>query len=421
MQAVILAAGISSRFYPYNLEHKSLLKIAGEPIIVHTLRSIKTAGINEVIIVVGKDNLFEPVLGDGTKYGVKIRYVILEEPLGMGAALLKATPFLDSEFFLLHGHHFDFFELKKELDSKINNGENVVLLAKESDSVSAFGVLKLENDNVLEVKEKPSKGEESSRYRIVGIYYLNSDFITSLKSVKSEHYSFESALNEYAKRGKVKAVITKKDLITLKYPWDLLNLKTLLIKNLKPNISNFAKISKSAKITGNVVIEDGSEISENAIIKGPAYIGKNVYIGTNVLIRNESDIEEGVKIGANMEIKNSLIMDKTTTHSGFIGDSVVGLNCKIGSSFDTANVRLDRSTVKTVIKEEKIDTGIKSLGTMIGSHVIVGGRVSIMPGVIVGNNVNIGPSSSVMKNIPSDTVFYTEFKEVVEKQKPIED
>ena len=48
---------------------------------------------------------------------------------------------------------------------------------------------------------------------------------------------------------------------------------------------------------------------------------------------------------------------------------------------------------------------------------MVGGNVSIMPGIIVGNNVNIGPSTTVMKNISSDTVFYTKFQEVVEKNK----
>jgi len=62
-----------------------------------------------------------------------------------------------------------------------------------------------------------------------------------------------------------------------------------------------------------------------------------------------------------MEVKNTLIMEDSKTHSGFIGDSVIGRNCRIGAGFNTANVRLDRATVKVVIKEQKTDTGLKSL------------------------------------------------------------
>jgi len=60
---------------------------------------------------------------------------------------------------------------------------------------------------------------------------------------------------------------------------------------------------------------------------------------------------------------------------------------------------------------------MKYLGGIVGNDVLVGGNVSVMPGVIVGDNVNIGPSTTVMKNIPPNTVFYTKFKEHVEKSR----
>jgi len=118
-----------------------------------------------------------------------------------------------------------------------------------------------------------------------------------------------------------------------------------------------------------------------------------------------------------MEIKNSLVLENTTFHSGFIGDSVIGPNCKIGTSFNTTNVRLDRTNVSSFVGDKKTDTGLGSLGIIMGGSVVVGGNVSAMPGVIVGENVNIGPSTTVMKNIPSNTVYYTKFQEIVEKSK----
>jgi bifunctional UDP-N-acetylglucosamine pyrophosphorylase/glucosamine-1-phosphate N-acetyltransferase len=118
-----------------------------------------------------------------------------------------------------------------------------------------------------------------------------------------------------------------------------------------------------------------------------------------------------------MEVKNSLIGGSTKTHSGFIGDSIIGENARIGAIFGSANVRLDRTNVKSVVKGEKVDTGNRSLGVIIGENTVVGERATTMPGVIIGNNVRIGPSTTVMQNVDSDVTFYTEFAGFVEKSK----
>lgn len=85
MQAVILAAGESSRFVPFRyFDHKSLVKILGKPIIAHTIESIKRSGITDVIIVVSQKTGIKDLLGDGKKFGVKITYVVQKKPTGGG-------------------------------------------------------------------------------------------------------------------------------------------------------------------------------------------------------------------------------------------------------------------------------------------------------------------------------------------------
>lgn len=417
MQVVVLAAGKSSRLYPFNTYHKSLISIMGEPIISHTLKSIKKSGIRDVIIVTGENNFFESFFGNGRRLGLKITYVVQKNPTGMGDALLLASKYIKSDFFLIHPHRVEFNELKEDIDIKRGTNKNAVLLAKKEERISSYGSLVTRDDQVLGLVEKPKNQNAPSNLKVVGMYFLNQDFISELKSAKPHEYSFETAIDQFAKKRRVLAVVSVKDTVTLKYPWDLLSLKNFLFKKLKKKISKNAKIEKDVKITGQVVIEDGAVISENAVIKGPSYIGRNTFIGTNSLVRDFSDLEEGAVVGAYMEVKNSLISKSSSTHSGFIGDSVMGKNCKIGALFGVANKRLDRENVKVKIDSVKVDSGLKALGTMIGDNVICGNRVSVMPGVIIGNNVNIGPSTTVFENIPTDTVYYTKFQEIIKINK----
>lgn len=417
MQAVLLGAGQSSRFFPFNIKHKCLIKIAGEAIAEHTVRAVKRVGITDIVFVTPNDHDFQEVLGNGKKFGVKIRFVVQEKPEGMGDALLRTAHLLESDFFLINSNHVEFDLLKKAIDEKRGINQEAILLACERIEKGKYGVLKIDGDRATSVVEKPKSHEGFSNLRIIGVYFLNQEFVSVLKNVKREHYSFEKALDEFAKQGKVRVAIASNEVLTFKYPWDLLEIKNYILGKLKRSISKRAKISKSADIQGNVVIKEGAEISENAIIKGPCYIGRNVFIGSNTLIRNSSDIEEGARIGAYMEIRGSLVCESTSTHSGFIGDSIVGSNTRIGAHFGTANVRLDRNNVKSIVKGEEIDTGFRSFGSIIGSGVRIGERVSTMPGVIIGNNSVIGPSTTVMKNVAGDVTYYTKFAEIIEKRK----
>lgn len=412
--AVFLAAGISSRFFPFNDKHKVLVKIAGEEIIVHTIKAAKKTGINNIIIVVPNEKDFQNALGDGSRYGVKITYVIQEKAEGMGDAVLLAAKHIKSSFFLVNSNHVEFEELKKDIDTK-KSDTGVVLLGRKSGG-KHLGALKIEGDKVTEVVEKPSSSEGFSDLKVVGVYSLDLGFLDVLKGVKPEHYSFETALNEYAKMGMVKIVETEHEVLSLKYPWDLLNIKTYILSRLKKSISPKATISEHAIIEGDVVIEEGVTVLENATIKGPCYLGKDVYVGSNSLIRNGTSVEEGSVVGGYMEVKNSLIMSGSKTHSGHLEDSIVGKNSRIGALFTTANVRLDRGNITCLVKDEKVDTGLRELGAIVGSNAHIGARVSTMPGIIVGNNVNIGPSTTVMKNVDSDISYYTDFNEIIKKK-----
>lgn len=417
MQVIILAAGKSSRFYPYNTTHKSCIRLLGKTIIEHTIESVKKAGITDIILVVNSDGQIKSILKDGSAYGATITYVVQDTALGAGDALLKAKAAINGDFFVTWANRVEFHTFANDLEqAKKGIGEGTVLI-KETENIEGVGVVTVEGDRLVDIIEKPDVTNSPSHVKILGVYFLPKQFLETLERVPKEHYSFEKALTQYAKEQIIRVVTTDKETVSLKYPWDILRIKNFLLQNIDSYRGKEVRIAESADIQGNVYIEDGVQIMEHATIKGPCYIGKNAYIGTNAILRNGVVIEEHVVVGANMEIKNSILFANTTTHSGFIGDSVIGQGCKIAAFFCSANVRLDRSAIEVTALGKHVNSHLSSLGVLMGDGVKAGIRVSTMPGVVIGRNVTIGPQTTVMHSIGDDMSYYTKFEEVVEKKK----
>lgn len=421
MQAVILAAGSSSRFWPLSeKKHKSLFKIMGKPLIQWTVEGLKKAGIKDVIIIQSLRRDVENELGDGSRFGMKIKYVIQKEIKGGGEAVMLTKKYINGNFFVLNANHFDVeglvpLFLKKQKETKAN----MILVGRKTYIPWNYGMLNLNDDQVLGIIEKPKKGKEPSDVRVVGVYYLPKDFFAYHNRIKKNNDSLEDAINLYAKEKEARVVLTDLDIPSLKYPWDLFKSARLIMseKIKKSKISKKAKISLKAAIKGKVVIEDGVRIYENAVISGPCYIGKNVIIGNNSIVRDYTNLEEEVLVGANAEVARSNLQFGVHTHSGFLGDSIIDKSSKVGAGIVSANVRIDRGEIKSTIKNNKVNTGQNFFGVAIGKNSFLGINVSTMPGILIGSNCVIGPGSIVKENVDSNMVYYTEFKNIVKKNK----
>jgi bifunctional UDP-N-acetylglucosamine pyrophosphorylase/glucosamine-1-phosphate N-acetyltransferase len=86
-------------------------------------------------------------------------------------------------------------------------------------------------------------------------------------------------------------------------------------------------------------------------------------------------------------------------HSGYLGDSVVGPNVRIGAGFVNANKRLDRRSIGVMVKGKVVDSGLTQLGALIGEGAKIGVHVSIMPGKCIGPRSVVYPHQSVERNI----------------------
>ena len=414
MQAVILAAGESSRFWPLNNRHKSLIKIMGRPLIAYLIDDLRKAGIKDIIIVQSPKKDIERELKD--KF---IKYVIEKKAVGTGNALLSAEKLVkEDQFFLFNADDSDVKEAVAPILSRFKKGKSkLILLASKTKTPWLFGILKMKGDRVLEIVEKPKPGKEPSNLKNDNLFFLPKDFFSYLKRVSSHPFSLIRALNLYARQKPIEAIINKKETISLKFPWHVFPILEAKLKDLKKFRSKSVVLGKNVVILGSVFIGQGTRIGANTVIHGPCYIGKDCQIGDGNVLRGPVNLENNIKTGALFEIKNSLVGSGTHFHSGYLGDSLVGANCRVGGGFISANRRIDRKNIFSTVKQEKIDTSLTHFGTVIGDNTKLGVKTAIMPGVFIGSDCLIGPGSVVFENIPDNTIFYQKFKGIVKKRR----
>jgi bifunctional UDP-N-acetylglucosamine pyrophosphorylase/glucosamine-1-phosphate N-acetyltransferase len=409
-QAVILAAGESSRFWPLNYRHKSLFYLMGKPIIFWNLKGIEEAGIKTAIIVQSPKRDVEEELKKFNFKKLKIKYLIQPKPLSSGDALWQTRNFLRGPFFVLNADVLNSKEILEEMLRKIKKEKKPALAGQKTKTPWLFGMMELKGDRILKIFEKPKKGKEPSDIKVVGVYYLEPKFFLYYQKVKKSPHDLEDALSEYMKENEVKLALIEKDEkdipAFLKYPWHLFNLRKYLFDNfLKEKIEKSARISKNSIIEGKVYIGKNAKILEGAIIKGPCFIGENCLVGNNSLIRDYTDLENNVTVGAFCEVTRSIFQKGATTHSGYFGDSIIGEGTKIGAGTITSNVRLDRGEIFSEVKGERINTGLKSFGAVIGKNTLIGTKVNIMPGKFIGSNCSIYPNSLIKENIRDNNIL----------------
>ena len=123
-------------------------------------------------------------------------------------------------------------------------------------------------------------------------------------------------------------------------------------------------------------------------------------------------------MGNAVEIKNSIIMENTNvSHLSYVGDSVIGSNCNIAAGTNIANLRFDKRSVKTKIKNQMIDSGRRKFGSIIGDSVKTGINSSFSPGVKVGHNSTIGSGVLLYDDVPSNTRVLVKQNHIIQDKK----
>ena len=205
--------------------------------------------------------------------------------------------------------------------------------------------------------------------------------------------------------------IAKELLEKFTYPWEVLpHIEKFIIE-----LGNKLDTDLYEKKGDNIWIAKSAKVYPTAYINGPAIIGENAEIRHCAFIRGKAIVGNGAVVGNSTELKNVILFNKVQVpHYNYVGDSILGYKAHMGAGSITSNVKSDKKLVVIKNREEKIETGIKKIGAMLGDEVEVGCNSVLNPGTVIGRNTNIYPLSSV-RGVIKENSIYKNKNEIVEK------
>ena len=197
----------------------------------------------------------------------------------------------------------------------------------------------------------------------------------------------------------------------LTYPWEALPKIGEFIKKLGETLDP----EEYDKVGEDVWIAKSANVFPSAYVHGPAIIGKDAEVRHCAFIRGNAIVGEGAVVGNSTELKNVVLFNKVQVpHYNYVGDSVLGYKSHMGAGSICSNVKSDKKLVVVKDSDEKIETGLKKFGAMLGDHVEVGCGSVLNPGTVIGRNTNIYPLSPVRGCIPADGI-YKNAAEIIKK------
>lgn len=196
------------------------------------------------------------------------------------------------------------------------------------------------------------------------------------------------------------------------FPWEVLGkIKEEIIK-----IGAGLPEEEYTKVGEDVWIAKSAKVAPTASINGPAIIGKDAEVRHCAFIRGSAIVGEGAVVGNSTELKNVILFNKVQVpHYNYVGDSILGYKAHMGAGSITSNVKSDKTLVAVKEGDNKIDTGLKKFGAILGDNVEVGCNSVLNPGTVIGRNANIYPLSMVRGYVPNSSI-YKKAGDIVEKK-----
>jgi len=336
MKAIILSGGKGTRLRPLTYSGaKQLVPVANKPILFYCIENIVQVGIKEIGIIISPETGQEikDTVGDGSRWKVKIEYIIQDMPGGLAHAIKTAREFLgDSSFVMYLGDNLIGTGIEKFVNDFNTNKPEALILLKEVDNPEQFGVAEVTEDkSVVRLIEKPKV--PPSNLALVGIYIFSPKVHEAIEMIRpSERGELEitDAIQKLIETGSnVESFILDMWWLDTGKKDDMLTANAIVLDEwLTESID--ALVDEESNILGRVSIAKGSEII-NSKIRGPVVIGENTVV-------KDSFVGPYTSIGDNVtvvksSVEHSVIMSGSELHDiERLEESLIGRKVKISQN-----------------------------------------------------------------------------------------
>ncbi|MGN1388284.1 MAG: UDP-N-acetylglucosamine pyrophosphorylase [Bulleidia sp.] len=196
--------------------------------------------------------------------------------------------------------------------------------------------------------------------------------------------------------------MAKDYLLQFTYPWEALaGIKQLILDlGAKLDPSEYAEVSE------HVWVHKTATVFPSAYLGAPCIIGPRTEVRHCAFIRGSALVGADCVVGNSVELKNVILFDHVQTpHYNYVGDSILGYYSHMGAGSITSNVKSDKQLVVVHDGRERIETGLKKFGAMLGNHVEVGCNSVLNPGTVIGVNSRVYPTSCVRGVVPANSIW----------------
>ena len=331
LKGLILSGGRGTRLRPItHTSAKQLVPVANTPVLFYGIEAMAKAGIEEIGIIIAPETGDEirEAAGDGSRFGVKITYIVQDDPAGLAHAVLTAEPFLGSDPFVMYLGDNLLQDGITDLVDAFRAGEpDALILLTPVPDPEHYGVAELEDGRVVHLAEKPP--EPKTNLALVGVYMFTAQIHDAARAIEPSprgELEITDAIQYMVDGGaRVEPHVVQgwwKDTGRLE---DMLEANRLVLDTIERRIDGEVV---DGQVEGRVVIEEGARL-ERAIVRGPAIIGAGArltdcYIGPYTAIGDGCVIERA-------EVEHSILLsDSSVRHlDGRMESSLLGRNVHI--------------------------------------------------------------------------------------------
>ena len=186
------------------------------------------------------------------------------------------------------------------------------------------------------------------------------------------------------------------------YPWEALDgIKAMIL-----SLGETLPAEEYDQVSPQVWVHKTAVVAPTAYLGAPCIIGAETEVRHCAFIRGSALVGKKCVVGNSVELKNVILFDNVQTpHYNYVGDSILGYKSHMGAGSITSNVKSDKTLVTVKNGAERIETGRKKFGAILGDNVEVGCNSVLNPGTVLGRRASVYPTSCVRGCVPEDHIY----------------